>query len=352
MATAVVMLCAAMGPASAGETEATAPVIPVVRIDGEALDVEAALRSVTPQILRLEAQIYGMRRRAIEDAVAKRLLEREAARRSMSVRALLAQEVDARVAPPTEAEVEARLAGRAGAADGTAEDVAETRAAIRASLVAQRRVEAQGRFVAALRERSAIRIDGLEPPILKMPIATDGEPSVGPPEAPVTIVEFSDFQCSHCRKAQPTLKTLLRQYAGQVRLVHRDFPVPRLHPGAVAAAEAARCAGEQHTFWPYRDLLYANPTKHAETDLVRYAEELGLDAGRFRDCVRQRRYASAVARGVTDGRSAGVVGTPTFFVNGIPLIGARPLSDFVELIDRELRRREASAGSSGEQVRR
>jgi protein-disulfide isomerase len=270
----------------------------------------------------------------------------------MNVRALLVEEVDARVVSPTPAEVEARLSRRAGATDGTAEDLAETRAAVRASLAAQRRVEARARFVARLREASTVRIEGLERPGLKIPIATDGEPSLGPPDAPVTIVEFSDFQCPHCRTVQATLKTLRRQYAGKVRLVHRDFPVPQLHPGAVAAAEAARCAGEQGQFWPYQDALYANPAKHAEANLVRYAEDLGLDSTRFEECVRQRRYASAVARGVTDGRNVGVTGTPTFFVNGIPLIGARPASEFAELIDAELNRRPSSDRPGDGQVRR
>jgi protein-disulfide isomerase len=233
-----------------------------------------------------------------------------------------------------------------------AQDLTETRAGVRASLLAQRRAEAQARLVAELRERATVTIEGLERPRLKTPIATGGEPFLGPPDASVTIVEFSDFQCPHCRAVQATLKTLLRQYAGNVRLVHRDFPVPQLHPGAVAAAEAARCADEQGHFWSYGDLLYANPTTHGETNLVRYAEGLGLDAVRFRECVRQRRYAAHVARGVADGRSAGVTGTPTFFVNGVPLVGARPLAEFAELIEYELNRRESGAPSAGEPVRR
>jgi protein-disulfide isomerase len=351
----VALLTLGVAPGSA-ETGAEAPAVPSraapgVRIDGHALDFDAALRPFALQILRLESQLYALQRRAIDEAIAQYLLEREAARRSTSVRAMLAEEVDRRIVPPTEAEVDARLARRASATDGTAEDVAEMRTAIRASLVAQRRAEAQGRFVAALRESSSVRIEGLEPPTLKLPITTDGEPSLGPREAPVTIVEFSDFQCPHCRAAQETLKALLRKYGGKVRLVHRDFPVPQLHPGATAAAEAARCADEQDTFWPYQDLLYANPTKQAETDLVRYAEELGLDSGRFQECVRQRRHAPAVARGMTEGRNAGVVGTPTFFVNGIPLVGARPLSEFAELIERELSRRRVSDRSVDERVR-
>ena len=340
MTTVVVMLYAAIGSTTLVSAESAAATAPAVQIDGEALDVGAALRSVDLQILRLESQIYALRRRVVEDAVAKRLLEREAARRSMTIQALLAEEVDSKVVPPTEAEVDARATRpqRGDAAGGTPEDIAEMRQGIRASLVEQRRVQQRAQFVASLRAKANITIEGLDPPVPKAVVAPEGEPSLGPADAPVTIVEFSDFQCPYCRQAQATLKALLQQYAGKVRLVYRDFPVPQLHPGAAAAAEAARCAGEQGKFWQYHDLLYENPTKQAKSDLIRYADELGLDRGRFHECVQGRRYANVVARGVTDGKNVGVVGTPTFFVNGIPLIGARPLSEFTAVIDRELSR--------------
>ena len=273
-ATVVLGLCVAMGPALAsGETVGAAGGEPVVQVDGEALDIDAALRPFALQILRFESQAYALRRRAIDDAVAKRLIEREAAKRSLTTQALLALEVDAKIVPPTEVEVDARTASRGGAAGSTEAEIAETRVAIRASMVEQRRAEQRAQFVAALRANAAVTIEGLAPPALKTAIATAGEPSLGPADAPVTIVEFSDYQCPHCRQSQATLKTLLRRYPGKVRLVHRDYPVPQLHPGAAAAAEAARCAGEQEAFWPYHDLLYANPTKQAENDLVRYANE-------------------------------------------------------------------------------
>jgi len=338
----LVMLAAAQ-PAAPATAETAAPAgRPLVEVDGEPLDVDAALRPFAAQILRLESQLYALRRRAVDDAIARRLLEREAARRSTTVEALLAQEVEAKLTPPAEAEVEARVAARKRAGAVTDEELEAARHGIRAALAERQRAELREKLVASLRERARIVVEGLEPPALATPIATEGEPSRGPADAPVTIVEFSDFQCPYCRQVQPTLKALLERYPDKVRLVHRDFPVAQLHPGAQAAAEAARCAGEQGKFWEYGDVLYANPAKQAEADLVHHATALGLDEARFRDCVRSKRHAGAVARGIADGKKVGVVGTPTFFVNGTPLVGARPLAEFQALVERELRRRAAT----------
>jgi hypothetical protein len=169
MAAALVVLCAAMGPtcASAERPGVTAPAAPAVRIDGEVLDVEAALRSVAPQILRLESQIYAVRRRALEDAVARWLLERDAARRSVTVRDLLVEEVDAEVVAPTEAEIDARAARpqRGDTAGGTPGEIAEMREGIGASLMEQRRVRRRAEFVASLRAKTTITIEGLDPPV-------------------------------------------------------------------------------------------------------------------------------------------------------------------------------------------
>jgi protein-disulfide isomerase len=347
-AAALMLLAFAAWPAAVpAQTPARSQ--PLVQIDGEGLDVEAALRPYALQILRAESQLYAIRRKAIDDAIARRLLEREAARRSVTVETLLAQEVDAKVTPPTDADVDAQLARRQGGPTLSDEERHEARAGMRAALTEQRRAEQRQKLVTTLRERAKIVVD-LEPPVLMIPIATDGEPARGAADAPVTIVEFSDFQCPYCRQAQATLKTLMERFPGKVRIVHRDFPVTRLHPGAERAAEAARCAGEQGKFWEYHDILYAGSGKQTEADLVRHASELSLDAASFADCLRSKRQVSAVARGLADGKQIGVTGTPTYFINGTPLIGARPLSEFVALVERELQR-QASSGDARRMTR-
>jgi protein-disulfide isomerase len=158
-----------------------------------------------------------------------------------------------------------------------------------------------------------IHLEPPEPPVYE--IATQGYPSLGPENAPVTIVEFADFQCPFCAQSAPTLNQVLARYSGKVRVVFRNFPLTS-HTYAQKAHEAAECANEQGTFWPYHDLLFANQDALGVEDLKRYAANLGLDTGRFNQCLDTDKYAEKVKQDVEDGVKYNVWGTPTFFING------------------------------------
>lgn len=170
------------------------------------------------------------------------------------------------------------------------------------------------------------------------PPTADDDPSIGPASAPVTIIEFSDFQCPFCKMFydQQTLDQILRAYPDQIRFVYRDFPVSSLHPEAQAAAEAAQCANEQGKFWQYHDALFQNQDKLSSAFYFDLGDQLGLDHQAFVNCLRQGRYTSEVAKDFGDGVNAGVTGTPTFFINGHMLEGAHPFDDFKQLIEAEL----------------
>jgi protein-disulfide isomerase len=156
-------------------------------------------------------------------------------------------------------------------------------------------------------------------------------------DAPVTIVEFSDFQCPFCRKVQPTLQALLRKYAGRVSLGYRDFPLRGMHGQAELGAESSRCAGEQGKFWEYHDLLFANPNKLTRSGLLELASSARLDEEQFNSCLSSGKYRSQVERDLQDGIRAGVLGTPGIFINGILLSGAQPEEAFTKVIETELR---------------
>jgi protein-disulfide isomerase len=155
--------------------------------------------------------------------------------------------------------------------------------------------------------------------------------SRGPADALVTIVEFSDFQCPSCKRAQQALGQVMREFEGQVRLVHKDYPVPS-HKGALPAAEAARCAGAQGVFWEYHDLLYLAVPDFSRDDLVRYAGRLSLDREAFATCLDTHQFRKDIEADVREGRALKVPGTPTFLVNGKPLVGAQPVEAFREAI--------------------
>lgn len=164
-------------------------------------------------------------------------------------------------------------------------------------------------------------------------VETEGRPSRGPSDAPVVIVEFTDYACPFCRRhADSTLTPLLRRYGDRIHYVVRNFPIPSLHPDAPAAAEAAECAADQGRFWPYHDRLFDLPS-HDRPSLVSLARAVGLDDRRFARCLDRGEKAAVVARDMREGVAAGVTGTPTFFVNGRPVEGYVPVATFTSLID-------------------
>jgi protein-disulfide isomerase len=162
--------------------------------------------------------------------------------------------------------------------------------------------------------------------------------------APVTIVEFSDFQCPFCVRARPTVARVREAYGDKVRWVFRHFPLG-FHQYAEKAGEAASCAGDQGRFWEMHDKLWENSTKLGVDDLKTYAGALGLDRQAFDKCLDSGRHAGELQRDMDAGASYGVSGTPAFFVNGRPLVGAQPFESFRDVVDDELRRAGTKAGA-------
>ena len=160
-----------------------------------------------------------------------------------------------------------------------------------------------------------IHLEAPEPPMYE--IATEGYPSIGPDDAPTTIVVFSDFQCPYCERVTPTLNQVLARYAGNVRLVFRNFPLSR-HKEAQKAHEAAACAQDQGKFWEYHDLLFAHQNALDVESLKQYADEAHLDVGQFNKCLDSGKYAELVKLDVKEAAKYGVSGTPSFYINGIP----------------------------------
>jgi len=140
--------------------------------------------------------------------------------------------------------------------------------------------------------------------------------ALGPADAPVTLVEYGDFECPFCGRAYPQLKRVLAKFGPKVRFVFRHFPVPEEHPHALHAAEVAEAAGAQGKFWEMHDLLYQRQAALADEDLVKYAGELGLDAERVRRELAAHVHAERVREDYVSGSRSGVTGTPRFFING------------------------------------
>lgn len=180
-----------------------------------------------------------------------------------------------------------------------------------------------------------------DPPI-RYKVEEAGNPALGPQNAPITIIEFSDFQCPFCKSFHDqTFSRLQKKYEGKIRFVYRDFPLSEIHPLAQGAAEAADCANEQGKFWEYHDMLFQYQPQLEATALMAYANKLNLDMKVFQACLESHKYKSEVEGDYAMAIGLGLTGTPTFFVNGRILVGAQPLEAFSAYIDAEL----ATAGS-------
>lgn len=279
---------------------------------------------------RLVQALYLARRAALDELVGNRLIELEAKAQGVEVATFIEKEITGVAPAPTD--VDAEIWYRANAAAVQGRTFAEIREPIKGLLQQQRLDNAQAALLARLKEKTPVAIT-LEPP--RQTVVSAGHPAKGPANAPIEIVEFSDFQCPFCQRATPTVTQVLQKYGDQVRLVYRHFPLPN-HPDAQPAAEASACAHEQGKFWPYHDRLFAEFGKLSVADLKAHAAAVGLDVTAFNACVDSGRFKTRVEQDVQEAQALGVTGTPAFFVNGRALEGAQPLEAFTRLIDEEL----------------
>ena len=305
----------------------------VAEIDGAAVTAAELDEKVGNRLGRIRQEEYEIRRQVLDEIVYDRLVEKEAKKRGISTSDLVRDEVDNQVPEPDPKTVEriyeqnqARFAGKPREA---------VLGDIRAALKNQARQIRQTAFARTLREKAAVKV-ALEPPRATVPVPASA-PTLGPNGAPVTIVQFVDYQCPYCHRAQNTIDEILSRYPGKVQLVHRDFPLDG-HPQAMPAARASRCAGEQGKFWDYHRSLMTGKGPMDDADLKSRAADLKLDPVAFSTCLASDRFDTAIRAAFDEGTRAGVNSTPTYFVNGRMMTGALPFDDFREVVDSELER--------------
>ncbi len=325
---AVVALAARPGAAPAQNRPQAAR--PVAVVAGQSISEDELAAAASSQLTQLRNQEYELKRRALDGLIRQKLLEAEAKKRAVPPERLLQLEADNKVGDPNESEVESFYLAQK---DRLNRPLAEVRAQLAIALKRAKVQSARETFLDSLREKADVTVL-LRPP--KMEVGFDPTRLRGNPKAPVTIVEFSDFECPFCVRVQPVLQELLAKYEGKVSLAYRDFPLREMHPKAQSAAEASRCAGEQGKFWEYHDALFANPAKLDAASLGEHARSLALDGKQFESCLTSGRFRSKVEEDIQQGSRAGVSGTPGFFINGVFLNGAQPRSAFEKIIDEEL----------------
>lgn len=289
-------------------------------INNERITSEDIETSLLPLIHSVQEQVYALRQREIDLKINDTLLEQEAQKRKMTTNALLDMEVAAKTKPVTEEEARVFYDKNKERMSG---DFLKLKDQIIQYLQEQRARDAQLAFAGQLRSAATIQTFLKRPEPLVYNIATDNQPSLGSANAPVTIIEFTDYQCPACAAMQPSIEKLIKEYEGKVRLVVRDFPLEQ-HENAYKAAEAAEAAREQGKYWEYVALLMRNQTKLDVASLKEYASQTALDRQKFDAALDSGKFADAVSRDLRDGMRVGVNGTPTLFVNGRLVSEATP----------------------------
>ncbi len=304
---------------------------PVATVAGHTITMAELEAKVKPKLVEIDNERYEALREGLDEMIADELIRAEAKARGVTPEALEKAEITDKVAAPSEADIQKVYDANKQALKGQALESVKPR--IVEFLKQQAEQERREQFIETLKAKYKTTI-ALRPPVVD--VATAGRPETGNPKAGVTIIEFSDYECPFCKRAEHTVQDVLKTYGDKVRLVYRDYPLP-FHAHAMPAANAANCANAQGKFWPYHDKLFASDDLSDEK-LKAFADELKLDRKKFDDCLAKQEFKAAIEKDIADGSQAGVTGTPAFFINGRLLSGAQPIEKFKEVIDDELSR--------------
>jgi protein-disulfide isomerase len=305
----------------------------VATIDGQPITYGQLEDLLKGQMRELDEQYqrqkFQMRRQGLDQMITHKLVAAEAAKKGMTEEQYLKAEIDDKIPPPSEQKVKEFFdQNKAQLPPGS--KLEDFRSRIVEVLTRTQRQELARALFDRLRKENKVAVKLSEP---RKAVDAKG-PSRGPANAPVTVVEFSDFQCPYCGRARDTIDQMMQEYAGKVRLVFREFPLD-FHPNAKKAAEAALCANDQGKFWEYHDQLFKNQQKLEVPQLKEHASAVGLDSGKFTGCLDSGQHTKDVEADMVAGQKLGVPGTPAVFVNGI-LLSSATKDEFKRVIDEEL----------------
>lgn len=284
------------------------------------------------QLITLYQQIYQAQDQQLRSMIFNKLVEEAAAAEGITREEYLTREIVEKIPAPSEAQIQQVLNQYRSQLPP---DEAQARQQVTAFLGQQGGQQIEANLRARLFDAAGVEIL-LDPPRVK-PVLEAHNPMRGPADAPVVLVEYTDYQCPYCDRAQPTIKAVLDRYGDSVVHVFKNLPLP-MHQQAGMAAEAAMCAGDQGKFWELHDWLFANKNNISHDTLVAQAEGLGLDVAAFTTCLDTNVHKAEVDADAAEAGSFGIRGTPGFVVNGRILTGAQPLEEFVAVIDDELGR--------------
>jgi protein-disulfide isomerase len=301
-------------------------------VDGYEITRQEVEEIAPDQFIQAKQQLFDITERALAQAIDTKLLDFQAEKEGLDVDGLVARDVLSKLSEPTEQQIDSIYNLYREQLNNAPRESAAPQ--ITDFLERQQRSLAMQVYLAQLRAQYDVR-NLLEP--ARIEVEAIG-PSRGPADAPITLIEFSDFECPFCVRVLPTLDQIEETYGDQVRIVYRQFPLTGIHPNAQLAAEASLCADAQGKFWEMHDAIFEVRGKAGAEELKAMAANLGLDSEIFDGCLDSREFRDRVLEDIEAGRQAGVTGTPALFINGRFLSGAQPFNVVSRLIDDELTR--------------
>ena len=321
----VAAVACAQGPASTDDSA-------VAKFGDEVITASELEALAGSSLVALRQQIYDTQVSKLEAEIYQRLVQNAAAAEGLSEGDYLRKRIDEMVGEPDEGEV-AKLMTQYRSQ--LPEDDVQARAQIVQALSQREKQQRSQELRQVLFAEAGVEIL-LVPPRVEVAIG-DGTPSRGPVDAPIVLIEYTDFQCPFCTRVQPTLDALMKRYDGQIRHVFKHLPLP-MHPEAQLAGVASLCAQDQGKFWEYHDWLFANQRTLNRDSMVAKVGDFEMDVEVFTECIDRGTYIAVVRADMAEANSFGITGTPGFLINGRVLTGAQPIEEFEAIIDSELQR--------------
>ena len=315
---------------------AASSAVVVAEVSGHKLTTEDLQQKESGKLLQARYSFYLSQRKALEDLIDDQLLANAAQAQGLTVDQLLEKEVYKQVKDPTEDQLRVYYEGVE-----TTESYEAVRTQVLEHIREIRRKKAKAAYIDSLRKEANISVMLMSP---EMSVDTTGAYVRGSRDAEVVVVEFADYECPYCVQVNPHLQQLKKDYGDKVAEVFKDFPLP-MHHKAQKAAEAARCAGEQGKFWEYHDVLFSSGGALGVQQLKMDARALKLDGERFDQCLDNGEMAAAVKKDFEEGKSMGLTGTPSFFVNGHFFSGGVDYGPLKQMVEQQFAVNRMKSGS-------
>ncbi len=291
---------------------------------------DEAFSDIQSEIFEKELELFELKFNKIKSILLERLIKKDPKSKGLTVDAYLAKYI-IKVKKPTKSEIKKFFEKMKIPKQYITPQYKER---VKEHLVLSQKREAVEKWLARKSAKNPIEIFMVKPLRPVVEVKVGNAPTFGNKNAKVTIIEFSDFQCPHCKKGADLISQIKEKYGKKVLVAFKQFPLP-FHPQAKLAAEATLCARSQGVkyFWKMHDALFADQSKFAAADIKATAKRIGLKKQKFANCLDGHQYAQAVESDIEEGKKIGVKATPTFFINGRLISGAGSFSSFQEIID-------------------